>query len=80
MPDNTRLGLSKSKIETKPFFVADLTETLLGPYARHNEGSDPRKMLFPVIVSDKALFVPLTVPFSKAPPAVRILRGVVRKT
>ena len=30
----------------------------VAPYARHNEDSDPRKMLFPVIASDEALKYP----------------------
>ena len=45
-------------METTPFFVADLIEKKVAPYARHNKDSDPRKMLFPVIVGDEALKYP----------------------
>ena len=48
MPDNSSLGLSKSKMETTPFFVADLTE----------KNCALCKMLFPVTVGDEALKYP----------------------
>ena len=50
------------------------------PYVRHNEDSDPRKILFPVTVRDEALRYPFGRAVSKATPAVRILRGVVKRT
>ena len=58
MPDNSSLELSKSKMETTPFFVADLTEEMFAPYARQNDDIDPRKMLFLVIVGDEVFKYP----------------------
>ena len=69
MPDNSSLGLSKSKIETA-LLRRRFDRAKVAPYVRHNEDIDPRKMLFPVIVGDEVLIYP----FGRAVRPARLLR------
>ena len=58
MPDNSSLGLSKSEMETMPF-SSPIWQRKDCALARYNRDSDPRKMLFPVIVGGEAFKYPV---------------------
>ena len=58
MPDNSSLELSKSKMETTPFFVADLTEKRLCPMPGTMMIAIRARCCSPAIVGDEALKYP----------------------
>ena len=84
MPDNSSLGLSSRKWKRRPS-SSPIDKEMVALYARHNEDSDQRKVLFPMIVGDEALKYPLCRAvqhgsFSSANLAWRSEENVVQQT
>ena len=80
MSDNSSLELSKSEIETTPFFVADSTEKRLRPMPGTRRIATRARYSFPWLSVMRPWSIVSAVPSSKAPPAVKILRDVLRRT
>ena len=65
IPDDSSPGLSKSKNRTDALLRRQFDREKVAPYAKHNDGSDPRKMLFPMYVGDEALEYPFGLAIQK---------------